>query len=83
MISNGSSWTIAVPSEIVAENYVLKYETVALPQVQSVGGVQSFLNVRVCEFWEAGMQHQIGPAGTALYDTKDPGINDVDGVCGF
>jgi cellulase len=42
MIANNNTWSVKIPSSIKPGNYVLRHETIALHQAQSVGGAQNY-----------------------------------------
>lgn len=74
LISNNNSWTVTVPSDIAAGNYVLRHEIIALHSAGNKDGAQSYpqcLNLKVTGGGNASPQ---GTLGTKLYSENDPGI---------
>lgn len=74
MIANNNSWTVAIPSDIAAGNYVLRHETIALHSAGSEGGAQAYPQCVNLKVSGGGSATPAGVLGTALYTTTDPGI---------
>lgn len=74
MIKNNNSWTVAIPSDIAAGNYVLRHETIALHQAQSEGGAQSYPQCVNLQISGGGSATPAGVVAADLYSTEDPGI---------
>ena len=74
LISNNNSWTVTLPSDIAAGNYVLRHEIIALHSAGNKDGAQSYpqcLNLKVTGGGDASPK---GTFGTKLYNENDPGI---------
>lgn len=74
LISNNNSYTITIPSDIAAGNYVLRHEIIALHSAGNEDGAQSYpqcLNLKVTG---GGSASPSGTLGTKLYNEDDPGI---------
>lgn len=73
LISN-NSWTVTIPSDIAAGNYVLRHEIIALHSAENEDGAQNYpqcLNLKVTG---GGNASPSGTLGTKLYNEDDPGI---------
>lgn len=74
LISNNNSWTVTIPSDIAAGNYVMRHEIIALHSAGQKDGAQNYpqcLNFKVTGGGNASPQ---GTLGTKLYKETDPGI---------
>lgn len=74
LISNNNSWTVTIPSDIAAGNYVLRHEIIALHSAGNKDGAQNYpqcLNLKVTGGGNASPQ---GALGEKLYRDTDPGI---------
>ncbi|KAK7424130.1 hypothetical protein QQZ08_008736 [Neonectria magnoliae] len=74
LISKGFSWTVQIPSNLAAGNYVLRHEIIALHGSGQPNGAQNYpqcFNVKVTG---GGSLAPVGVKGTALYKSNDPGI---------
>ncbi|KAL1836236.1 hypothetical protein VTJ49DRAFT_5398 [Mycothermus thermophilus] len=72
--ANGNSWTVQIPSDLKAGNYVLRHEIIALHGAANANGAQAYpqcINIRVTG---GGNNLPSGVAGTQLYRASDPGI---------
>ena len=74
MIANNNTWSVAIPSNIKAGNYVLRHETIALHQAQGVGGAQLYPQCVNLKITGGGSDTPDGVLGTELYKSNDPGI---------
>jgi len=74
IIANNNSWTVAIPADIVAGNYVLRHEIIALNQAQSEGGAQAYPQCVNLQVSGGGSATPSGVLGTQLYGVEDPGI---------
>ncbi|KAL2269010.1 hypothetical protein VTJ83DRAFT_3856 [Remersonia thermophila] len=72
--ANGNSWTVQIPSDLKAGNYVLRHEIIALHGAANPNGAQAYpqcINIRVTG---GGNNLPSGVAGTQLYRANDAGI---------
>jgi len=74
LISNNNSYTVTIPSDIAAGNYVLRHEIIALHSAGNEDGAQNYpqcLNLKVTG---GGNASPSGTLGTKLYNEDDSGI---------
>lgn len=45
MIANNNTWAVRIPDDIASGNYVLRHETIALHEAETVGGAQNYPSV--------------------------------------
>jgi lytic cellulose monooxygenase (C1-hydroxylating) len=74
MIANNNTWTVKIPSDITPGNYVLRHETIALHQAQTVGGAQNYPQCINLQISGSGTANPDGVLGTQLYKPSDAGI---------
>jgi len=75
LIANNNSWTITIPSTIIAGSYVLRHEIIALHSAGNDNGAQFYpqcLNLKVSG--SGSVAPSGGVAGTSLYKRNDPGV---------
>lgn len=73
-MDQNSSWTITVPSSLVAGNYVFRHEIIALHGAASLDGAQNYPQCFNIEITGSGTESPSGVLGTDLYQETDPGI---------
>lgn len=74
LISNNNTWSVTIPSDIAAGNYVMRHEIIALHSAGNKDGAQNYpqcLNFKVTGGGNASPQ---GTLGTKLYKDTDTGI---------
>ncbi|KFX94667.1 hypothetical protein O988_06164 [Pseudogymnoascus sp. VKM F-3808] len=71
---NNSTWTVEVPASLVAGNYVLRHEIVALHGAYAEGGAQFYPQCINLEVTGGGSDNPAGVVGTELYKSDDPGV---------
>ncbi|KKK20041.1 hypothetical protein P175DRAFT_0432863 [Aspergillus ochraceoroseus IBT 24754] len=74
MISNNNSWSVTIPSSIVAGNYVLRHEIIALHSAGNENGAQNYPQCINLKVTGGGSASPSGTLGTKLYTNTDPGI---------
>ncbi|KAF2032424.1 endoglucanase IV [Setomelanomma holmii] len=77
LIANNFTWTVQIPADLVAGDYVLRHEIIALHVADKLDGAQVYpqcVNVRVAGE-ESGDKKLVGGVlGTKLYGMRDNGI---------
>lgn len=74
LISNNNSYTVTIPSDIAAGNYVLRHEIIALHSAGNEDGAQSYPQCVNLKVTGGGSASPSGTLGTKLYNEDDPGI---------
>lgn len=74
LISSNNSWTVTVPSDIAAGNYVLRHEIIALHSAGNKDGAQNYVQCLNFKVTGGGNASPQGTLGTKLYKDTDPGI---------
>lgn len=74
LISNNNSYTVTIPSDIAAGNYVLRHEIIALHSAGNEDGAQSYPQCVNLKVTGGGSDSPSGTLGTKLYNEDDPGI---------
>jgi hypothetical protein len=74
MIVNNNTWTVTVPSNVAAGNYVFRHEIIALHGAGSENGAQNYPQCVNIEVTGSGTENPEGVLGTELYTSKDAGI---------
>ncbi|KAF7549075.1 hypothetical protein G7046_g8458 [Stylonectria norvegica] len=74
LISNGYSWTVQIPAQLEAGNYVLRHEIIALHGAGQPNGAQAYPQCFNLKVTGGGSLRPAGIKGTDLYKTGDPGI---------
>ncbi|KAF4836211.1 Polysaccharide monooxygenase Cel61a [Colletotrichum tropicale] len=74
LLKNNLEWTINIPSDIAAGNYVLRHEILALHSAGSENGAQFYPQCINLEVTGGGSANPTGVAGTSLYTAKDDGV---------
>lgn len=70
----GSSWKVTIPDSIAPGNYVLRHEQIALHSAYNEGDTQFYPQCVNLEVTGSGSDNPEGVLGTALYNSKDPGV---------
>ncbi|KAH6887392.1 glycosyl hydrolase family 61-domain-containing protein [Thelonectria olida] len=74
LIANGFSWTVQIPSDLAAGNYILRHEIIALHGSGQINGAQNYPQCFNIKVTGGGSLAPAGVKGTALYKSDDPGI---------
>jgi hypothetical protein len=77
LIANNFTWTVQIPSDLVAGDYVLRHEIIALHIAEGLNGAQAYpqcVNVRVAKEKSGEKILGGGVLGTQLYGMRDKGI---------
>lgn len=74
LISKNNSWTVTVPSDIAAGNYVMRHEIIALHSAGNKDGAQNYVQCLNFKVTGGGNASPQGTLGTKLYKDTDPGI---------
>lgn len=74
MIADNNTWTVTVPSNVAAGNYVFRHEIIALHAAGSENGAQNYPQCVNIEVTGSGTENPEGVLGTELYTSKDTGI---------
>ena len=75
LVSSNNSWSLTVPSNLAAGNYVLRHEIIALHAAQSSNGAQAYpqcINIKVEGSGTAKLSG--GVPATSFYKANDAGI---------
>jgi cellulase len=72
---SGGVWNITIPSSIVAGNYVLRHEILALHSAYDVGAAQFYPQCANIQVSGGGSVSPPGVVGTMLYDQMDAGVH--------
>ncbi|RAL11130.1 lytic polysaccharide monooxygenase auxiliary activity family 9 protein [Aspergillus homomorphus CBS 101889] len=74
LIANNNSWTVTIPSDIAAGNYVLRHEIIALHSAGNKDGAQNYPQCFNLKVTGGGDLAPSGTAGESLYKDTDAGI---------
>ena len=74
LIQNGNRWSVTIPSNLQAGNYVLRHEIIALHSGGNPNGAQLYPQCINLIVTGGGSSLPSGTAGTSLYRANDPGI---------
>ncbi|KAG5949457.1 hypothetical protein E4U53_005873 [Claviceps sorghi] len=74
LIANGNTWRLQIPSFLLAGNYVLRHELIALHSGGSPNGAQAYPQCINLKITGSGTVQPKGVKGTELYKATDPGI---------
>ncbi|KZL71499.1 glycosyl hydrolase family 61 [Colletotrichum incanum] len=74
MLSNNKSWTMTIPANIAAGQYVLRHETIALHEAGREGGAQNYPQCVNLDVQGGGSEKPPGVKATELYKANDEGI---------
>jgi cellulase len=74
MIENGNTWTVQIPSNIKAGNYVLRHDTIALHSGYQDNGAQNYPQCINLEITGSGSDVPAGTLGTELFKREDANI---------
>ncbi|KAI9170903.1 Polysaccharide monooxygenase Cel61a [Paramyrothecium foliicola] len=74
LMANNFQWTVQIPADLAAGNYVLRHEILALHSAGQPNGAQAYpqcINIKVTG---GGSLRPAGVKGTSLYRANDPGV---------
>ncbi|KAK1977969.1 family 61 glycosyl hydrolase [Colletotrichum cereale] len=74
MIAKNNSWTMTIPANIAAGQYVLRHETIALHDAGREGGAQNYPQCINLDVQGGGSEKPAGVKATQLYKASDAGI---------
>ncbi|KAL6410600.1 endoglucanase [Ilyonectria robusta] len=74
LVANGFSWTVQIPANLAAGNYVLRHEIIALHGSGQPNGAQNYPQCFNIKVTGGGSLAPAGVKGTSLYKSNDPGI---------
>ncbi|KAG9255499.1 family 61 glycosyl hydrolase [Emericellopsis atlantica] len=74
LMRNGNRWSVTIPSDIAAGNYVLRHEIIALHGASNPNGAQLYPQCINFQVSGGGSARPSGVPGTSLYKATDPGI---------
>ncbi len=74
LLSNGNRWTVRLPEKIVAGNYVLRHEPIALQLAAEKNKAQHYPKCLNLEITGQGTEKPTGVPATELYTAQDPGL---------
>ncbi|KAG5921032.1 hypothetical protein E4U42_006006 [Claviceps africana] len=74
LIANDHKWRLQIPSMLLAGNYVLRHELIALHSAGSPNGAQAYPQCFNLKITGSGTVQPKGVKGTELYKATDPGI---------
>ncbi|KAF7555288.1 hypothetical protein G7Z17_g2271 [Cylindrodendrum hubeiense] len=74
LIANAFSWTVQIPSDLAAGNYVIRHEIIALHGSGQPNGAQNYPQCFNIKVTGGGSLAPAGVKGTSLYKSNDPGI---------
>ncbi|KFY15221.1 hypothetical protein V492_02159 [Pseudogymnoascus sp. VKM F-4246] len=75
LAENNSTWTVNLPSSLIAGNYVLRHEIIALHAAYNEGDAQFYPQCINLEVTGGGSDNPTGVVGTQLYNSSDPGVH--------
>ncbi|KAH7139798.1 glycosyl hydrolase family 61-domain-containing protein [Dactylonectria estremocensis] len=74
LVANAFSWTVQIPGNLAAGNYVLRHEIIALHGSGQPNGAQNYPQCFNIKVTGGGSLAPAGVKGTLLYKSNDPGI---------
>ncbi|KAK8122675.1 hypothetical protein PG984_011345 [Apiospora sp. TS-2023a] len=74
LIKAGNKWTVTVPADLAAGEYVLRHEMIALHEGNREGGAQFYPQCVNLKVTGGGSAAPAGTKATSLYTTKDEGV---------
>ncbi|KAL9053490.1 MAG: hypothetical protein Q9162_004728 [Coniocarpon cinnabarinum] len=74
MIANNNTYTVTIPKNLAAGNYVMRHEIIALHSAGSVDGAQNYPSCINFAVTGSGTAKPAGTLGEQLYTENDPGI---------
>lgn len=75
LAENNWTWTVDLPSSLIAGNYVLRHEIIALHSAYDIGGAQFYPQCINLKVTGGGSDNPSGVVGTQLYNSSDPGVH--------
>ncbi|KAM9881773.1 glycoside hydrolase family 61 protein [Verticillium dahliae] len=75
LIQNKNQWSVRIPANIAAGNYVLRHEILALHSAAQANGAQSYPQCINLEITGSGTSKPAGTAGTSLLSSTEAGVN--------
>lgn len=74
LMAANNTWTVNIPSDIAAGNYVLRHEIIALHNAMSDNGAQAYPQCINLKVTAGGTATPKGVPATQFYKPTDPGI---------
>jgi cellulase len=74
LIANNNTWTVTIPSDIAAGNYLLRHEILALHSAGTANGAQFYPMCANLEVSSSGSANPEGVKFPGAYTATDPGI---------
>ncbi|CAM1502344.1 Fc.00g043280.m01.CDS01 [Cosmosporella sp. VM-42] len=74
LLANGFQWTVQIPAQLEAGNYVLRHEIIALHGAGQPNGAQNYPQCFNLQVTGGGSLAPDGVEGIKLYKSSDPGI---------
>lgn len=74
LIANNNTWTVTIPSDIAAGNYLLRHEILALHSAGTANGAQFYPMCANLEVSSSGSANPEGVKFPGAYSATDPGI---------
>ncbi|KAE8334642.1 glycosyl hydrolase family 61-domain-containing protein [Aspergillus arachidicola] len=74
LMAANNTWTVNIPSDIAAGNYVLRHEIIALHNAMSNNGAQAYMQCINLKITGGGTAAPKGIPATQFYKPTDPGI---------
>ena len=85
LVANNNSWTVTIPPNIAARQYVLRHEIIALHSAGQENGAQSYSQCINIEVTGGGSEVPSGETANKFYTPTDPGIlvNIYNGITSY
>ncbi|KAL7273290.1 hypothetical protein RUND412_003864 [Rhizina undulata] len=74
LIANNNSWSVTIPSDIIAGNYLIRHELLALHSAETEGGAQFYPMCANVAVTGGGSAEPTGVKFPGAYSATDPGI---------
>jgi hypothetical protein len=74
LMANNFQWTVQIPADLAAGNYVLRHEMIALHSGGNPNGGQAYPQCFNIKVTGGGSLRPSGVRGTSLYSANDPGV---------
>ncbi|KAL7273294.1 hypothetical protein RUND412_003868 [Rhizina undulata] len=74
LIANNNSWSVTIPSDIIAGNYLIRHELLALHSAETVDGAQFYPMCANVAVTGGGSAEPTGVKFPGAYSATDPGI---------
>jgi hypothetical protein len=74
LIANNNSWTVTIPSSLIAGSYVLRHEIIALHSADQANGAQNYPNCINFQISGKGTAKPAGVKATKLYSATSKSI---------